>query len=424
MLAGVRRPSGQTEATWPHDVALPALFSDPVGAVSAYHRTVLAAGQWPVLAAHIAQLLGVVGTATVAGNGADVDPWRIELADTAVGRAELLAWTSTTADGIRLHLGVDLVPPALALTGETEGPTVSLHVRAELVSLRLATAGGGAAPVDPVALGSLGATLELGDGLRLDAGFMAIDADRIVGGVVWDRQRGLQPALRVDGAALVALPAPIPVPLPRLDPDTGRWVWDGEIPYELLERLLAAAIDAASSALARDASRVLGWRDAGPTGIAVPPMPGVPATSVGDGHLRLEDLVDDPLAAVGSWAVDLLTGPQGQEWAEALLGWLARAAAGSTAGIIGTGAAADPWARRWVRPDGPGSPSPVDRPRRPSVGPRRPCPSRWPTSPTASPPSVPRPRCWWPPCSGRRWPCRPSGTCSIGPATRSRPSPP
>ena len=343
VLAGVRRPSGQTEATWPHDVALPALFSDPVGAVSAYHRTVLAAGQWPVLATHVAQLLGVVGTATVAGNGADVDPWRIELADTAVGRAELLAWTSTTADGIRLHLGVDLVPPALALTGETEGPTVSLHVRAELVSLRLATAGGGAAPVDPVALGSLGATLELGDGLRLDAGFMAIDADRIVGGVVWDRQRGLQPALRVDGAALVALPAPIPVPLPRLDPDTGRWVWDGEIPYELLERLLAAAIDAASSALARDASRVLGWRDAGPTGIAVPPMPGVPATAVGDGRLRLEDLVDDPLAAAGSWAVDLLTGPQGQEWAEAVLGWLARAAAGSTAGITGTGAAADPW---------------------------------------------------------------------------------
>lgn len=345
VLAGVRRPLNETEVTWPEEVALTELFSDPVGAVAAYHRTVLAAGRWPVLGAHLVRLLGTDAAVDAAtGTGVGLDPWRIELVDTPAGAAHLLAWTTTDADGTRLHLGIELVPDAVALTATADGPIASLQLRTALVSLRLAAADGSAAPPDPVALASVGAALVIDGGLRLDAGFVAVDADRITAGVVWDRQRGLQPAFAVEGAELLVEPAPVPVTLPRLDPVTGRWVWDDGVPWELLERLLAAGLEVGGNLLAGDTARLLGWRDtvAGHRP-AVPPPLDVPGALDDLPRLRLQDLVTDPLAALGRWVADLLSGPQGQEWAEQVLGWLARAAAGAAAGITGTGAAQDPW---------------------------------------------------------------------------------
>ena len=351
VLAGVRRPSGQTATTWPEEVSLDTLFADPVGAVAGYHRAVLAAGRWPVLGGQLVGLLGsAVPGALPPGSGTPLEPWRLELADGANGTAQLLAWSDVGPDGTRLRLGVDIAPPGLPLgaaVGATPAPTMRLRARAELLSILLTGPGGAAAPVDLVVLGSVGAVVELGDGLQLLSGTLGVQAQRIEAGVVWGRAEGLAPAFAVTDAALVLEGTPFPLPLPRWDGPTRRLVWDGDIPFDLLERLLAAAIEALADATARDTARVLGWQadrlDHLP---AVPPQPtaagaaGAWATPV----LRLADLVADPLGAIGRWLASLLAGPQGHEWAEQVLGWVARLAGGAAAGILGAGGAGDPWA--------------------------------------------------------------------------------
>ena len=142
VLAGLRRPDGTTDVTWPHQVTLADLFTDPLDAVRRYHLEVLAAAQWDRLADELGSLLRAPGGGPgTTGDGTEASPWAASIAVGTTGRAELLVWSTVGDDGTRLHLGTRLLLPSASIAAGTE---IGVALLAELFSLRLAGLGGGA----------------------------------------------------------------------------------------------------------------------------------------------------------------------------------------------------------------------------------------------------------------------------------------
>ena len=343
-LSGLRRPTGTTAATWPFEVTIAELFTDPVAAIRGYHVEVLQAGRWGTLAQELGSVFQVgtgLGT-TVSGDGTVLVPWSFPLFSDVVGAAELVAWTTDDADGLRVHLGGELALPAVTISA---GKTVGIAVDVELLSVRIAGPGGAAADVDPRPLPELGIELRLGDQLDLDVGPLVVGADRIEAGVRWSGASGLyphlaavQPTVAVDGVRQ-------PLPLPTWDHDQRRFVFAGDIPWAVLERLAAQLLESLASAAAQMLTGVLGWQtDRAGHLPAVPPAPGAPA--VPGSTPTLEELVADPLRAIGKLLAGVLASPQARQWAESVLGFVGTAAQGLTEDVpvTGTGSDEDPWA--------------------------------------------------------------------------------
>ena len=226
---------------------------------------------------------------------------------------------TTDAEGTRLHLGSRL---ALAPTTVGADTTIGLALAVEAISLRLIGAPGTAFDLDPRPLPTLTAALDLGGDLVLDVGPITVLATRISAGVAWSARTGLSPHLAAVGAELALDGVTAPLPLPVWDVDAREFRFEGDPPWPIIERLAAQLLEGLANEAAQLLPGLLGWRSTGPTGLpAIPPLPGTPANPFA--AISLENLIRDPWRTVGRALVALLTGPQGREWADALLGWVA-----------------------------------------------------------------------------------------------------
>ena len=161
----------------------------------------------------------------------------------------------------------------------------------------------------------------------------------------WDTARGLQPLLAVDQPSLAVAGTVAALPTPIWDPDEHRWRFAGSIPWDAIEQLATQLLEAMASEAAQLVPALLGWRSSGGLGVpAIPPPPGQPASPASTSSL--EDLVNDPWRTLGRMLVAALTGSQGREWANALLGWVTAATQGLSdqLAVTGIGSTGDPWA--------------------------------------------------------------------------------
>ena len=343
VLLGLRRPAGTTAATWPHAVSIAELFSNPLDALRGFYVEVLAAGDMNRLVDELGGLLRAAGGAAgVTGAGTPSAPWTVTIASSAAGRADLAVWTTTGSDGTRLHLGNRLTLPSTVAAG---GARIGLALAVELISLRLAGVSGMAADLDPQPLPSLSATLELGDDLYIDVGPIGVLVHSISAGIDWSPATGMAPRLLVDTPELVVEGATVPLPVPVWDRDRRQFRFEGEVPWPIIERLASQLLESMANEAAQLLPGLLGWRSTGARGLpAIPPPPGRPANPAA--VIPLDALVQDPWRTVGRALVALLTGPQGREWAAALLGWVGTLTQGLSDDLqlTGIGATADPWA--------------------------------------------------------------------------------
>ena len=299
VLVGLRLPPGTTAATWPHSVTLDELFADPLAAVVGFHREVLAAGRWDRLVDELGALVrDVGGGAGVVGTGTDAAPWTVAIAVGATGRAELQAWSTTGADGTRLHLGTRLTLPGTTLS---TGAELALALAVELVSVCLAGPAGAPAGLDPRPVPSVALTVDVRGDFVVDVGPIGILADAARIGVRWDAVTGLEPHVAVDGGRLVLDGTTAPLPMPVWDADERRLRFVGDIPWDVLERLVAQLLESLANEAAQLLPSLLGWRSTGAGGVpAIPPPLGVPAVPAA--MLGLGDLVRDPVRGAGAHA--------------------------------------------------------------------------------------------------------------------------
>ncbi|MEM9561521.1 MAG: DUF6603 domain-containing protein [Actinomycetota bacterium] len=339
-LAGLRPPTGADgspldPATWPHGVAIGDFFADPVGALVDVHRRAIEAGDWGRLAGELARLLGVDGAVTVGGTGSSGNPWTVALATASpVGRVDLLAWSTDGADGRRLHLGLAIEPAAVDVDDDVD---LTIGLRLEALSVRLAGPGGSAAPGDPAVLSSVDVTLGLGDDLLIELDVVSITVQSVDAGLRWTSGGGFEPVLAIVGATVEAGGVVGEIPIPTWDPATRTFGFDGDVPWDVVQALLAQGLAALENAAAAEAANLLGW-----TGGADP---------IGGGGSRpvlaLAELVTEPVPALARWLHGLLSGADGRALADQVLGWLSDLALDvvpeGDAGITGAGSASDPW---------------------------------------------------------------------------------
>ena len=235
----------------------------------------------------------------------------------------------------------------LTLPGTTlsTGAELALALAVELVSVCLAGPAGAPAGLDPRPVPSVALTVDVRGDFVVDVGPIGILADAARIGVRWDAVTGLEPHVAVDGGRLVLDGTIAPLPMPVWDADERRLRFVGDIPWDVLERLVAQLLESLANEAAQLLPSLLGWRSTGAGGVpAIPPPLGVPAVPAA--MLGLGDLVRDPVRALGRMLVSLLTGPQGREWAHALLGWVTAFTQGlsDSLAVTGIGSTTEPWA--------------------------------------------------------------------------------
>ncbi|HEY2172769.1 MAG TPA: hypothetical protein VGH85_03055, partial [Mycobacteriales bacterium] len=317
-------PSHATDPAWP-TVSLPALVTDPIGAVAAYHRDVLALG-----GTGYADLLAVIPaiagrTATIDGAGTDDAPWSVPL----VGGVAI----AVSANAGVLHVALRWAPtlPALGSGGPVPGFAVSVG----LLGLALPPAGatGTPLPVSVTALPGVGVEVSLrGPG---GAPFAAGDAGLVlavpaaIAALTWAPADGLRIDVGLPAATITVDGTTSALPVPALV--GGRLALPTDVPWPLLEALLAHALRAARPAWVQGLPDLLHL--GGPGGGLAAHLPG-----------GLAAFATDPIGAVKTILASVVTGADGAAALRALatrLGELAGSPGAVTVG--GQGRPDDPF---------------------------------------------------------------------------------
>ncbi len=318
-------PSHATDPAWP-TVSLPALVTDPIGAVAAYHRDVLALG-----GTGYADLLAVIPaiagrTAAIEGSGTDDAPWSVPL----VGGVAI----AVSANAGVLHVGLRWAPtlPALGSAGPVPGFAVSVG----LLGLVLPPAGATATPlpVSVTALPGVGLEVSLrGPGgapfAAGDAG-LALAVPAAIAALSWSPADGLRIDLGLPGATVSVDGTTSALPVPALV--GGQLVLPTDVPWPLLEALLAHALRAAHPAWVRALPDLLHLGT--PGGGLAAHLPG-----------GLAAFVDDPIGSLKTLLASVVTGAEGTAALRALaarLGELAGPVGAVT--VRGRGTPDDPFA--------------------------------------------------------------------------------
>jgi large repetitive protein len=293
-LLGITPPPGHGLTA----VSLPALASDPLGAVRGYWEQVVADAD--AFAAHLAIIgevladAGAVGGA-VEGSGTADDPWRVPLVADAFGlRAHL--------EGSVLHIGIAATTRVETLGGECT--VVSGDLGIDIATIDLA---GGHASL----LTSLYGRLRLvgrdlvPEKAVVDMGPVRLEADHVTIAVRWAPVGGVRFEFVAPNLGVVVddTRVPLPLPLPGQPLDAAAW--------GAVEALIGVFAPLGPELFAK-VVRLLGWSDSG-----------------GVGRLALVDLFGpgaDPADAVRAWlasvalrfgdeivgvVADLLTGADG-----------------------------------------------------------------------------------------------------------------
>ncbi len=290
VLVGLKAPVN--DPTWqPLLVPLPHLLADPVYAVLDYHARVLANRRADYIEI-LNTLRDLIAPSTfvgsVTGDGTEAKPWVLEVA-LGIGVA---AWTTATT----LELGISVEQSLSRVGGGC--PTATVRLMARLASIALDGSGGHAIPGASAqfvfaALG--GVPLQIGDESA------AIVADSAGVELSWSRDQGIKAAVKVPGLSAVVDGETVPVALPTLGND-GKLA--GEIPWRAFELLIGHIVNRLRTPWSDRLTRVLGW---------VPAGGGVTAD-----RLPLEALVQDPVAALRTWAIAQVRHREVIEIAEAI----------------------------------------------------------------------------------------------------------
>lgn len=360
VLIGLAPPASHAgDATWP--VLSPTAFvADPVGALGAFLRDVIAKGpsDFQDLLGELPGLLGLGGTVT--GNGTQSSPWTLELAAVS----ELVVWQDGTPTV--LYAGLRAAP-AIAPLGGAGGPTLGIAVVVEGLSVTLPPAGVTSTPL-PVSVSALPhAALEvsLTGPISVGTGY-AFAFDDFVLRLGWSPTSGFAPAFALNGATITVDGTSNALPAIAVGPGSPAVLPLG-IPWGAIEQALAAALAEASAEWLKALPGLLGL--------------GTPAFDAAGG---LQALLTDPLRTIKTLLSTALTGPD----ATAFIGGLARSlqaliqgtptggppvgpapvSASALTPVAGTGTPGDPFALQlgtggtdvravlWLDPEGP----PVD----------------------------------------------------------------
>jgi hypothetical protein len=249
-------PPPNAPASWPA-LVVAALFTDPVGAVAAYHGAILALG-----GASYAELLGAIVAlfgqpSSVTGSGSADDPW----APFEAGGAELVVWA---ADGTQpaIHIGARFLASSGAL-GTASGPSLSFSVTVDALVVSLPPSGQVVSPM-PVSLTAL-PSLRLGASLTTPAQSplsttIAGVTLALAGGSVnftWTPAAGLRSSVSIAGASIEIGGTSTPLALPSVD-GAGSFTLPPGISETILETLLSAFLGSSKSAFARTLPGVMG----------------------------------------------------------------------------------------------------------------------------------------------------------------------
>jgi len=354
-LLGLRRPAGlPAAAPWPHAAGLTAFFTDPLGALTAFHAAVLAASDWGTLLGELAALLGGGGAAAITGAGAEGDPWTAAVASDALGTAALSAWRASPSE-LRLGLRLDGAPIPLTGTAELRPAITATLLRLELGEQR-------AAEVLPDA----GARLEVGDRLPVELGIVALELGALAASLRWRRASGT--ALRVEVADAIAVVGDqrIPLPVPPFDSAEPAPALPADFPWPVVTRLLGDALLTRGIDWLEGLAVLTRWAEGLPEAVAFPP--GTPVADLPG--LPVERLASDPVGVLRDWVAELLRDVGGAA-APQIAGWLGAITDGTAPGggafgavVGGGGTAADPYAvglgtaagaaelLLWFEPDG------------------------------------------------------------------------
>jgi hypothetical protein len=322
VLIGLTAPASHTgDANWPA-LSATAFVADPVGAVAAFYRSVIALGGTG-LADLLAELPALIGsTAVGTGTGTADQPWTLDLA----AGATLSVWQ----DGSVLHLGVR-VAPAIPPLGGAGGPELGLALVIDglAVTLPPASATGTPFKVSVAAPASLAleVTLSSASGLTFGSGYqISVSAVRLR--LAWGPTTGLAVSFDLPGATVGGTPLP-PI---TLGPG-GRFTAPLELPWELAEQAAAAALSAAAPAWAQGLPDLLGF-----------------GTGAFDQAGGLASLISDPLRFLQTLLAMLLASQDAGDFAASLAASLSAlvggvAGTGAAAGIVtGSGGPDDPYA--------------------------------------------------------------------------------
>ena len=352
-LLGLRRPGAlPVDAPWPHAVALPAFFTDPLGALAAFHTTVLGTADWGVLAAELGTLLGT-GTAVVAGAGSADDPWRLPLAVDGPAAVALRAWG---AGGARLHVGLAVQP------GVAAGSLLRAALDVELIELALTPSG--PATVMP---GAAAVLTVAGDApLGIDLGIVDLEIGAVTAGVHWRRGTGTRARVTATDASALVDGTRVPLPVPAWDSGAPAPVLPADFPWPVLTRVFADALLTRGAAWLAGLATLTGWDAGPPTVVTVPP--GMPTEMLAG--LPVERLPGDPAGVLRDWVARLLADVDGVAAAR-IAAWLGTVTAGAVPGggafgaeVGGAGTAANPYrvglgtavdaaeVTAWFEPDG------------------------------------------------------------------------
>ncbi len=354
-LLGLRRPAGlPAGAPWPHAAGLTAFFTDPLGALTAFHAAVLAAGDWATLLGELAALLGGGGAGAITGAGAEGDPWTAAVASDALGMAALSAWRAGPSE-LRLGLRLDGVPIPLTGTAELRPAITATLLGLELGDQRAAAV-----------LPDVGARLELGDRLPVELGIVALELGALTASLRWRRASGM--ALRVELADAIAVVGDqrIPLPVPPFDSSEPATALPADFPWPVVTRLLGDALLTRGVDWLEGLAVLARWAEGLPEAVAFPP--GAPVADLPG--LPVERLATDPAGVLRDWVAELLRDVGGGA-APQIAGWLGAITAGTAPGggafgalVGGGGTAADPYTMGlgtaagvaelllWFEPDG------------------------------------------------------------------------
>ena len=316
-LLGLDAPAGVTAVT------LPALMTDPVGAVGAYWQSLLAipSAATSVLGT-LRDALADAGSvsASITGTGALLDPWRVPL----VGPLGL----EVSIDGSTLRVGV-----AVATSVDSLGQrctVVETRLAATIAEVDLASKHGKLLPgVDGILSARERGANPPRVVLPLD-GAATLSASGVGLRLGWTPTGGMSAGIEAPNLKLTLGFTDIPITLPVIAADGTVTLpaagWDG------VEALVGYFANIAGGVV-RDIASALGW---------VPTVPVAGGLAFSGPRLRLADLVTDPATALKTWLPELLLSDIGPE----ALSLLADVFAGSGVlhgVLIGTGHPDDPY---------------------------------------------------------------------------------
>lgn len=341
VLLGLEPPAGVAA------VALPALMTDPVAAVSGYWGSLVASGaaMSEVLASVRDALADVNGTRTpIRGTGVVGDPWRVRLTGALTPAVDLELWAagSKVSAGLAVVTSVDalgerctVVETRLAVTiAEIDLEQRSAIVMPQVEGLLSARERGADPPRVALALDDDVVLTASGVGLRL----------------TWSPTTGLRADIHAPDIALTRGAATTPIVLPVIASDGTVAVpveaWDG------IEALVGHLGVAHGGALG-DLAHALGWT--GETG--------QPAGDPGRGaRLPLRHLTTDPAQALAQWLTRIATSDLGLRALE-ILADLFGGRGAQRGVVVGAGRLDSPYRLTiadglpsfvvWVPPDGP-----------------------------------------------------------------------